>query len=178
MKILFFNFLLISIFAPAYSQWIGNSMVNTAICTQSGGQDNIDIVSDSKGGAILAWTDNRSSTTQSEIFIQRINSVGVIQWTVNGVSICSQDSNQAAVVITEDGAGGAFVAWNDFRNGDRDVYAQSIDSLGQIRWALAFPFVPLIVFYELFRFFEELTVAALAIGVGETKNCQASFIVP
>jgi hypothetical protein len=36
--------------------------------------------------------------------------------------------------ITTDGAGGAVVAWDDGRNGNRDIYAQWADSSGTPRW--------------------------------------------
>ena len=110
--------------------------MNTSICLSSGDQYNADIVSDKNGGAFIAWVDERNSSLQADIFVQKINSTGFIQWTVNGVSACIEGNNQAAVAITGDGNGGIFLVWNDFRSGDRDVYAQSIDSLGAIRWAM------------------------------------------
>jgi hypothetical protein len=98
------------------------------------------IVSDGNGGAIIAWFDNRN--VKNEIFLQKINSSGVVQWTANGVSVgtVADHSQHGSPNLTTDGAGGAIVAWQDWRKpGGVDVislYAQRISSSGTIMWGV------------------------------------------
>jgi hypothetical protein len=51
-----------------------------------------------------------------------------------GVALCAADSNQWNPVVVSDGAGGAIVAWQDFRAGNADIYAQRILADGTAAW--------------------------------------------
>ncbi|MHA1385476.1 MAG: hypothetical protein ACTSR3_17110 [Candidatus Helarchaeota archaeon] len=104
--------------------WIING---TSICSDSSNQYLPQICSDGNGGAIIVWEDYRGSS--SDIYAQRINATGHVQWTNNGVAICTVSSNQYKPQICEDGNGGAVITWYD-----TDIYAQRIDSNGQIKW--------------------------------------------
>ena len=66
------------------------------------------ITSDGAGGAIVTWHDTRSGGT-TDIYAQRVNASGAIQWTADGVALCTARGNQDYVWITIDGAGGAIV---------------------------------------------------------------------
>lgn len=120
-----------------FSQWNPNPAINTSVSIQPNDQQDVKVISDAKGGAIITWLDFRSDVTQTagDIFAQRIDKNGFVKWTVNGVAICTLPSDQAAPAIKEDGHSGAFLVWNDWRNGTRDIYAQRIDSSGNIMWA-------------------------------------------
>lgn len=102
------------------------------------------MVSDGSGGAIIAWWDYRNASyydSRSDIYAQRINTNGVIQWTENGVAICARRYDQYFQYdgdvyyntnnIVSDGSGGAIIAWQDAINWDYgngwDVYAQRIN---------------------------------------------------
>ena len=39
------------------------------------------------------------------------------------------------LAVIPDGAGGAFITWQDFRNGNHDIYAQRIDGSGTVLWS-------------------------------------------
>ncbi len=82
-------------------------------------------VSDGAGGAIVAWTDNR--TGNSDISAQRVDASGTVMWTPNGVAICTAASSQYDIRIASAEAGGALLTWSDWRNSSTDVYAQLID---------------------------------------------------
>lgn len=58
----------------------------------------------------------------------------IIFWPPNGIPVYEGDSSQAYPCIINDGAGGVYVAWNDNRNGDYNIYAQRIDSIGNLLW--------------------------------------------
>ena len=120
----------------SYSQWNGNTSINTAVCVQQNDQLDARIVTDGRGGAIITWLDFRNDGTQTfgDIFSQRMDKNGIAKWTAGGVAICTDPSSQTSPTIVEDGNGGAIIAWNEWRNGDRDIYAQKIDSSGVVQW--------------------------------------------
>jgi hypothetical protein len=101
-----------------------------ALCAATLGQVGPRIVADGAGGAVVAWEDLRADN--SDVYAQRVNAQGAPQWTADGVVLCSNLSEQYGVTIASDGGGGAFVAWNDLRNGLEDIYAQRVTSLGAI----------------------------------------------
>ena len=103
-----------------------------AICTAIQPQGNPQILSDGAGGAIIVWQDWRSGNY--DIFAQRINSSGVVQWTPDGVGICTIATDQASPFIASDGAGGAIVTWLDSRSGYYEIYARKIDATGTPQW--------------------------------------------
>lgn len=121
----------------AKAQWNTNPAVNNAICIQPNEQINVKHISDLKGGAIVVWEDyrNDATNTRGDIYAQRINAVGNVMWTLNGVPICTDTSNQAAPTVVTDSAGGAIIVWQDHRGTKRNLYAQRIDSSGNVQWA-------------------------------------------
>ncbi|TAL58777.1 MAG: T9SS type A sorting domain-containing protein [Bacteroidetes bacterium] len=138
MKVL--SAIILSVVIPGVvsAQWNPSSSVNTSVCVQPYDQQDARIVTDSKGGAIITWLDFRNDAAQilGDVFVQRIDKNGINKWTVNGVAACADATNQTAPSVVEDGTGGAIIAWNDWRNGTRDIYAQKIDSTGTVKWAV------------------------------------------
>ena len=122
-------------FSLSYSQWNSNSALNTPVCVTTKNQQNLNVVTDGKGGAIVAWEDSRNSVlTQRDIYVQRLDKNGIAKWTANGVLVCNNDSDQAAIGLAADGKGGAILVWGDTRNGKKDIYAQKVDSIGAVQW--------------------------------------------
>ena len=95
---------------------------------------NQQLVSDGQGGAIIAWQDDRNHGVPY-IYAQAINNSGTVQWTHNGVAICTTVNNFNSKLVS-DGQGGAIITWQDKRRGSSfyDVYAQAIDSTGAVKW--------------------------------------------
>lgn len=115
----------------------GNAVWTTdgvAICTQDSNYNPI-IVSDGLGGVIIAWQSYRGSAT-ADIFAQRVNSSGAVQWTTNGVPVCVIVFEQDTISMISDGLGGAILTWQDYRsnNGSADIYAQRIGPAGTMLW--------------------------------------------
>ena len=136
-KLFLFCFSLMSIVEVSFSQWNVSSAINTPVCVQPNNQHWQKMVTDSKGGVIIVWEDERNALlpdTSADIYVQRLDKNGFAKWTVNGVNICGNDSDQSKVAIIDDGFGGAIISWNDLRAGDMDVYAQRVDSSGNILW--------------------------------------------
>jgi predicted lipoprotein with Yx(FWY)xxD motif len=111
-------------------QWTANGV---AICNLTSTQTTPTIDNDGAGGAIITWSDYRSGTSY-DIYTQRINASGVVQWTANGVAICTATGIQTTPKIVSDGSGGAIITWYDYRNGNYDIYAQRINASGVIQW--------------------------------------------
>ena len=111
-------------------KWTANGV---AICTNTNNQYSPTLVSDGAGGAIITWRDYRNDGgSTSDIYAQRVNSAGVVQWLADGVAICNAADYQTNSTIASDGAGGAIITWEDNRNGNYDIYAQRIDANGSI----------------------------------------------
>jgi len=92
------------------------------------------MISDGSSGTIITWNEYRSGS-DSDIYAQRIDGTGKVLWNANCTAICTEPNEQSYPGITPDGSGGAIIAWEDLRNGnDRDIYAQRVDSNGNILW--------------------------------------------
>ena len=112
-------------------QWTANGV---AICTAAYDQGDAALVSDGAGGAIIAWDDSRTGSG-SDIYVQRVSAAGAVQWTANGVAVCTASSYQALPAMVSDGAGGAIVGWADGRSGNSDIYVQHVDASGTRLWS-------------------------------------------
>jgi hypothetical protein len=107
------------------------------ICTSYEDQTSPQMISDGEGGAVICWQDRRNPNQGNDIYAQKIDKDGNSIWTPNGVPISATLSDQIFPVICSDGEGGAIIAWADHRKnvlGDWDIYAQKIDSKGNILW--------------------------------------------
>jgi hypothetical protein len=98
-------------------------------------QDSIAMVADGFGGAIITWQDYRTNTGNSQIYAQRMNSIGTILWTANGVGICTHAFPSRGPKVVSDGLGGAFITWFDKRAGNYDIYTQRIAAGGAVVWS-------------------------------------------
>lgn len=121
-------------FMSAEAQWSSNPAQNTPICRAGNNQTAPKIISDGKDGAIICWTDERGSLNSFDIYAQRIGGDGFVRWTTNGTVVSNAWASQSGPDITGDGMGGAIITWTDTRNGDNDIYAQRIDSSGNVLW--------------------------------------------
>ena len=91
------------------------------------------VAPDGSGGAFIAWEDDRGDPGLEDIYAQRIDASGTIQWATNGIAICSEGHDQSSPRIVSDGVGGAIIAWYDDRY-DSDIFAQRVDSNGVSLW--------------------------------------------
>lgn len=111
-------------------QWTTNGVV---ICKATGDQSQPVITSDGSNGAIISWADQRG--TSYDVYAQRINASGTVQWSTDGVAVCTATNSQSPPTITSDGSAGAILSWYDFRSGTfNDIYAQRIDAGGAVQW--------------------------------------------
>jgi hypothetical protein len=85
------------------------------------------------GGALVAWEDYRGDFTYSDIYVQKINLDGTLAWSPDGVIVSDAELHQLNPRIVGDDDGGAWIIWDDGRNGDHpneDIYYQHINYQG------------------------------------------------
>ena len=127
------TFFSLRVFAAGANIWQNDSIISDAAYDQK----NPVIVTDGSDGAIVFWEYYRTGqNTSGWLYAQKLTSGGTVMWTQNGVQV----STSSRIEITSylkaipDGSGGAIIAWQDYRNGNYDIYCQKIDSNGQILW--------------------------------------------
>ena len=98
-------------------------------------QANPKLVSDGSGGAIITWNGATGSfPPTSKIYAMRINGSGATVWN-SATEVSGKLRFANAPSITEDGSGGAFIAYAYYPRPEYDVYAQRISANGSVQWA-------------------------------------------
>ncbi len=91
------------------------------------------LVPDLNGGAVVVWVDGRPSPTSNDIYAQRINAAGAVQWVAGGVPVCNANGGQGQIDVVGDYAGGGIVVWEDHRAGAFfDIYANRVSADGGV----------------------------------------------
>jgi hypothetical protein len=151
---MFFMLMLCVFLLPlqAFSQSPGNPVSISAY-----DQQKPSVTTDGSGGIITSWHDRRNG--KSEIFAQRMNADGNAVWLIDGVSVCSQDSNFNPIVIS-DGTGGAIISWQSYRGSSTaDIFVQHISPEGSLLWtANGIPVCTVV--------FEQNTISMISDGLG------------
>ncbi|MHA1379750.1 MAG: hypothetical protein ACTSRG_15375 [Candidatus Helarchaeota archaeon] len=114
------------------TQWNGNG---TLICNNTNSVINSpQISSDGLNGSIIAWYDNR--TGSNNIFCQRIDYSGSIQWIANGISILNLENLTVSnLAMCSDNLNGSIISWTDNRTANiLKIFGQRINSTGSIQW--------------------------------------------
>ena len=113
-------------------QWKTNG---APICNATSTQWTPRICTDGEGGAIIVWDDERRFDYWNEdLYAQRINSDGVVQWEFNGVNISNSGGSTSPGQLVSDKNGGAIITWLDDRSGNYNVYAQRVSHDGALLW--------------------------------------------
>ncbi|MBN1894965.1 hypothetical protein JW906_10740, partial [bacterium] len=93
-------------------------------------QKNPALAADGTGGIYVAWTDAGTN----KIMAQHLNASGTKQWGVSGIQVCTATGDQSLVQAASDGFGGVIWIWQDKRNTHVDLYAQCMNSAGNLLW--------------------------------------------
>ncbi|MBD3178315.1 MAG: T9SS type A sorting domain-containing protein [Candidatus Latescibacteria bacterium] len=113
------------------AQWTAGGEV---ICDSGENQMTPRIVPDGSGGAVIAWSDRRN-TMDFDIFAQRINASGELQWGF-GTPVSAWMGDQKDCQLVHIGGGETVVTWIDTRSGTSDdIYAQKINAAGSCQWS-------------------------------------------
>ncbi len=95
----------------------------------------LSVTHDDEGGAFVVWSDSRDGVYNTsiqtidnwDIYAQRINSDGVVQWYQNGEPVCVTLTNQRAPVTNVNHDGSIIIAWHEpGSDGHYDVRAQKL----------------------------------------------------
>jgi hypothetical protein len=100
-------------------------------------QNQARIQATSDNAAVVVWEDKRLSSDNTDLFAQKIASNGNKLWDPSGIVVSAEDFDQGAARLTSDGAGGVFIVWDDYRNGNspnEDIYAQRLSASGEALW--------------------------------------------
>lgn len=126
---------LLAIPAAAHAAWPPDPTQNVALCSTAWSSQVSAAVPDGKGGAIVAWYEDRNG--DFDCFVRRVNNQGTPLWTTDGVKVCTAPAGSSQILpkAVADNAGGVLVVWLDSRNGANNLYAQHVDSLGNCTWA-------------------------------------------
>ncbi len=103
-----------------------------SVCSVAESQLGMSISPDGAGGAVITWTDYRSGSNW-DIYAQRINSAGVVQWAADGVAVCTEEYSQSRPDILCDDLGYSIITWQDHRI-SLGIYAQRLSLGGSTMW--------------------------------------------
>ena len=104
------------------------------ICTTAAWKNDLVLVSDGSGGAIISW--ENSVAADPNIYAQRVDASGNVLWATEGNTICAAANAQTYPRLVSDGSDGAIITWTDSRGGagNYDIYAQRVDGSGDLLW--------------------------------------------
>jgi len=112
------------------------------ICNASELQGSPQICTDGFNGVYITWKDYRvfGYPIDSDIYAQRINSLGIPYWITNGATICNACNFQSEPQICCDTSKNAIISWMYYRidgyPNNADIYAQKIEAGGVVKWRL------------------------------------------
>jgi hypothetical protein len=109
------------------AQWAVNG---NPVATPTGAQDWISMTANGLGGAVMVWHDARGGA--DDIYAQQVGQLGGMEWTGNGVALCTATGGQLYPQVMHDGWGYLQYLWQDFRSGTADIYLATTDRLGNI----------------------------------------------
>ena len=85
------------------------------------------------GNIIVVWQDYRNGN--QDIYAQRLDAGGSRLWAQDArVNSDGGTAGQYDPAVAVEGGGNAFVVWYDERNGNEDIYAQKVNSVGGKAW--------------------------------------------
>ncbi len=89
-------------------------------------------------GLVAGWMEyGYDPPTDWDIWTQKVTTAGTVAWNPGGELVCGADDTQNEIAMAPDGAGGAFIAWVDQRDGGflyNDIYAMHVDDTGAMTW--------------------------------------------
>jgi hypothetical protein len=129
--------LTLTLFDPIgiYSQWSGNSSVNTTVCDTTNDQVLVKISPTTDGGCYISWFDGRSSGYA--VYLQRMDALGNKQFTSGGLLVSNnpQSSSLVDYDLATDANNNAVVVFTDIRNSSQiNPFAYCISPSGNFLW--------------------------------------------
>ncbi|AFH48059.1 5'-Nucleotidase domain protein [Ignavibacterium album JCM 16511] len=103
----------------------------TTVIEYEGDQFGQKVIYDNREKYIIAWIDRRFTKQFGNIYAQKVNSTGELQWTNTGVDLGTYtDSEKSYLNLLPDEQGGAIAIFKDKREKKSEIYGQKIYSTG------------------------------------------------
>ncbi len=115
--------------ASGIRQWPNGGV---RVCTEAADQVRHRIATDGAGGVIIVWDDERVPADVN-VYAQRIDASGTLQWDPAGIPICIEAGQQTFAQIVSDEAGGAIITWEE--SSRPGLYSQRVNASGDTLWA-------------------------------------------
>jgi len=128
-----FSDFLQDIYIKIYNEDFSTRSINRVNVDRFFNQNKPDVDVDSSGYIYVVWTDNRGG--DEDIYIQKLNSNGVVLWSSDKRVNLETSGNQNAPSIAVDGNDNIYVVWTDGRSGDDGIYIQKLNSDGDKLWS-------------------------------------------
>jgi len=89
------------------------------------------VISDKRGNFIIAWIDRRFSKQFGNIYAQKLNNSGELQWTETGIDLGTyKNSEKSYLNLVPDEQGGAIAIFKDKREKKSEIFGQKIFPTG------------------------------------------------
>lgn len=85
------------------------------------------------GAAYIIWADKRDSSQWDDIYMQKFNTAGGVEWEANGRPVAIAGQTKTGPRLTTDSVGGVYAIWMDERTAsfpEVDIYLQHYDNQG------------------------------------------------
>lgn len=105
------------------------------LCVDPADQSTPNLTLTEDGGVIVAWSDFRSGI-ERDIYAQRVDSNGIIQWGFNGAVVTDKVLREHNEKIATDGGNGAYIIWEELVGTAWDVSIQRMDAAGNRKWGV------------------------------------------
>jgi hypothetical protein len=106
--------------------------------TAAGEIERPQLINDGTGSFIIAWTAiSIDNGFDENVYAQKLDAYGSRLWGEQGVLISDRPGMQSDPKLTADGSGGGIITWRETQyisSGQSNIFAQRIDSAGEIRW--------------------------------------------
>ncbi len=119
--------------APSQASW---QQYGNPVSSVINEQQHSRAIPDGSGGAFVVWEDDRISSSETDIYAQRLDAEGNPLWVVNGVAVCTASNVQIEPQLVSAGPGGVIISWTDYRLGssNANIYAQRLSTGGIPQW--------------------------------------------
>ncbi|MFN3873613.1 MAG: T9SS type A sorting domain-containing protein [Ignavibacterium sp.] len=89
------------------------------------------VIYDNTGNYIIAWIDRRLTEHFGNIYAQKLNNNGELQWIESGIDLGTYTNSEKSYLnLLPDGQGGAIAIFKDKREKKSEIYGQKIYSTG------------------------------------------------
>ena len=112
----------------------GTAAAPVIISEMSGNQiKDVNISDDAAGGAYITRTDKTFDSVHFDIYLQHVDSNGILQWPAKGVRITADNQNPSNAFLCKDGLGGVIIGWN-YNVTYNKINVQRYNSAGLAQW--------------------------------------------